>query len=120
MKRCTWLVLAALGFLFFVPSSGFRVTSSAAGEAGEPFRTWRSGKGTEIQARLVRESGGIVTLAKEDGQHVAIRLSNLQAADRDYVAARRPKPRRRRTCSSVECTAPSMTARPKRARRSTK
>ena len=51
----------------------------------EALRTWTSRKGTEIEARFMRQTGNMIVLETEEGKTTKISLSALGQADRDYV-----------------------------------
>jgi len=53
------------------------------------YRTWRSRKGSEIEARLASESAGVVTLVTKDGDKIVISRIDLSSADREYLQTRR-------------------------------
>ena len=49
-------------------------------------RTWRSQKGSVIEAKLVKNLYGRVTLKQADGKEVTILESHLSAEDRQYLS----------------------------------
>ncbi|MDP6524621.1 MAG: SHD1 domain-containing protein [Kiritimatiellia bacterium] len=73
--------IAVLLLLVLLGSGSFAV------EAGEEsIRTWTSRKGTEIEARFLRQTGNMIVLETKEGKKTNISLSFLGQADRDYVA----------------------------------
>ena len=57
-----------------------------------PYRTWRSVKGTTIDARLVEDAGATVTLQKRTGQKIRVRRTYLSPEDRQYLDKLRQQP----------------------------
>jgi len=57
----------------------------AAAEEAAPLRTWRSCKGTELEARYVRRMGSLVILKRSDGGQVRIRPSDLSRKDQEHL-----------------------------------
>ncbi len=48
-------------------------------------RTWTSGKGSAIEARFIRRTGGVVVLRSAAGEDMMIGLADLSKPDREYV-----------------------------------
>ena len=59
--------------------------SPASAETGEPFRTWRSAKGTSVEARLVEDTDETVILESRSGQRLQVKRAYLSAEDRQYL-----------------------------------
>ena len=66
-----------------------RPVGRAPAVAGEPYRTWKSVKGTSIEARLVEDAGATVTLQKRTGQKLQVKRTYLSPADRQYLDKKR-------------------------------
>ena len=62
------------------------LTVSAHGE----FRTWTDAYGRKIQAELVENMNGNITLLMESGKETHIKISHLSAADQKYVLKNSP------------------------------
>ncbi|MFC1805444.1 hypothetical protein ACFL09_00500 [Planctomycetota bacterium] len=58
----------------------------------EPYRTWKSTRGTSVEARLVRDDGATVTLQKRTGQELQVRRTYLSPEDRQYLDKKRQQP----------------------------
>jgi len=56
-----------------------------AADTGESYRTWKSTKGTTVEARLVQDAAATVILQKRTGQKVRIRRQSLSPEDRQYL-----------------------------------
>ncbi|NQT86502.1 hypothetical protein HQ560_07030, partial [bacterium] len=50
-----------------------------------PYRTWRSVKGAAIEARLVKDADGTVTLRKRTGKTIKVKRTYLSPEDRQYL-----------------------------------
>ena len=66
-----------------------RPVGRAPAAASEPYRTWKSVKGTSIEARLVEDAGATVTLQKRTGQKLQVKRTYLSPADRQYLDKKR-------------------------------
>lgn len=53
-------------------------------------RTWTDSRGNTIEAELLENMNGTVTLAREDGQETHISISNLSAQDQKFVLVNTP------------------------------
>lgn len=53
--------------------------------AAETWRTWKSTSGTEIEAKLSSQANGVATLEKRSGQSIEVKISQLSAADRQFL-----------------------------------
>ena len=53
--------------------------------ADEPCRTWKSTRGTTVEARLVQDAGGTVLLQTQAGQKFSIGRQFLSPEDRQYL-----------------------------------
>jgi uncharacterized protein YkwD len=73
--------IAVLLLLVLLGSGSFAVNGEE-----ESIRTWASRKGTEIEARFLRQTGNMIVLETKEGKKTNISLSSLGQADRDYVA----------------------------------
>jgi len=61
--------------------------------AEEPWRTWTSTAGTQIEAKLVKVEGSSITLLKkEGGQKIRLKLKQLSKADQDFIATAPEEP----------------------------
>lgn len=61
--------------------------------AEEPWRTWTSTAGTQIEARLVKVDGSSITLLKkEGGQKITLKLKQLSKPDQDFITAAPEEP----------------------------
>lgn len=58
---------------------------ACAADTGEPYRTWKSTKGTTVEARLVQDAAATVILQKRTGQKVSIKRQALSPEDRQYL-----------------------------------
>ena len=58
---------------------------------GGAYRTWSSVKGTTVEARLVRDADGTVTLCKRTGKTIKVKRTYLSAEDRQYLDTLRRK-----------------------------
>jgi len=61
--------------------------------AADPYRTWKSTKGTSVEARLVKDAGATVTLQKRSGQKLQVKRTYLSPEDRKYLDEMRQQPR---------------------------
>jgi hypothetical protein len=57
------------------------------------FRTWTSIKGTTIEARLVSDSDGTVTLRQRTGKTIKVKRTYLSSEDRQYLDTLREQPK---------------------------
>ncbi|MBL7223153.1 MAG: hypothetical protein ISS72_04810 [Candidatus Brocadiae bacterium] len=57
----------------------------ASVEPGVPFRTWKSAKGTSVEARLVEDTDETVILESRSGQRLEVKRTYLSAEDRQYL-----------------------------------
>ena len=62
-----------------------RPVGHGSAETGEPYRTWKSIKGTSVEARLVKDAGATVTLQKRTGQKLKVKRTYLSLEDRQYL-----------------------------------
>lgn len=74
---CSAIALATLSIL---------LCSAAQAE----LRTWTDSRGNKIEAELLENMNGEVTLAREDGREAHISISNLSADDQKYVLVNSP------------------------------
>lgn len=63
----------------------FILLSTVLAEEQQETRTWRSAKGSEVKAVLVRRAGSSVVLKGEDGEQFMIRVNDLSRPDREYL-----------------------------------
>lgn len=61
-----------------------------AAQEEPPLRAWTDVRGQRVEARLIAVDGDAVTLERENGQRLRVRLTNLSAADRDYARRHTP------------------------------
>ncbi len=66
---------------------GFVIATSMIADESHPVRTWRSLKGTAVEARYVRRSGRSVVLEREGGGAIRIYPEDLCREDRKYLAS---------------------------------
>ena len=59
---------------------------------GGILRTWTSLKGTTIEARLLRDADGTVTLRRRTGKTIKVKRTYLSTEDRQYLDTLRQKP----------------------------
>lgn len=64
-----------------------------ASAAEAEWRTWTSSTGTTMDARLVKQAGGSVTLERRGGGNLSVKLSQLSADDRTYLMDLPEEPR---------------------------
>jgi len=66
---------------------------SAPAERGEPYRIWKSIRGTSVEARLVEDAGETVTLQRRTGQKLRVKRTYLSPEDRRYLDKMHSQPR---------------------------
>ncbi len=71
--------------LLHVLLAGIAMLGSARGEEG--FRTWTSSAGTSLEARVVSVEGDRVTLEKQGGGSLTVKLAQLSQDDRSFLAS---------------------------------
>lgn len=62
------------------------VIASATPEPARELRVWTSTSGQTVKAAFVKESDGYVVLKREGGALVKIKLADISAEDRQYIA----------------------------------
>lgn len=73
------LTMIPRSLLLLLAFSSLTLFTGQTAAAADDYHQWTSSKGTTIRAKFMRESGGKLTLLKEDGKQLVLRIDQLDA-----------------------------------------